>query len=118
MKYRVILAMVVLIMLSGTTSAVSVDVSVYNNGWQLVLVDSTKSMSSLDTQFGPTWIAAWDSTNPWFEVYKPGWSFRSAQSNTGGDAVLMKFSSNKAVTVNVGSYNWVLQPGDNLVGCC
>jgi len=91
--------------------------SIYNTGYQYVLVNDTMTNSQLNTLWSPTWIIGWNSTSQKWETYKSGWPIRLSRISNKGDAVGIKITTNKSVQLTYNeTYNWTLVPGWNLIG--
>jgi len=98
---------------SATTGATSI----YNTGYQYVLVNDTMTNSQLNTIWSPTWIIGWNSTSQKWETYKSGWPIRLSRISNKGDAVGIKITTNKSISLTYNeTYNWTLVPGQNLIG--
>jgi len=91
--------------------------SVYNTGWQYIMVNDSQTMSDYGLLTGATWIANWNATTQRFESYKVGWPYRQSLNLTKGSGVMAKFSVNKTIEMTMNaSYSWNLSEGQNLVG--
>jgi len=99
---------------SSTTTGI---ISIYNTGYQYVIVNDTMTNSQLNTIWSPTWIIGWNSTSQRWETYKSGWPIRLSRISNKGDAVGIKITTNKSIQLTYNeTYNWTLVPGWNLIG--
>jgi len=93
-----------------------INISLYNTGWQVVLVNDTMNFSALEALFDPTYMAVWNATSQDFEKYHAGWLYRTDQDVSNDQAVMMKVATNKTVQLNIThSYNYTLKTGHNLI---
>lgn len=77
--------------------------SVYNTGWQTILVNSTQTTTSFKNVMNSSnvkWISLWDNILQKWNVFKSGLSYNSNTNVTSGKAVYMKFTNNDTVVRN------------------
>lgn len=103
--------------ISNTTLATTIEVNVYNTGWQFLLVNSSMTTSQFNNNFSVTWLDYWESASQIDQIYYAGWPYRSSLSMSAGSGVMAEFSTNKTLTMTLeASYNWTLNAGWNLQG--
>lgn len=92
-------------------------ITVYNTGWQYIIVNDTTTMSNYGPLTGATWLANWNTTSQAFESHKVGWPYRTSTALTKGSGVIARFATNTTIdmTMNV-SYNWTVATNWTLLG--
>jgi len=106
-----------IILITGQASASNV--SIYNTGWQPLLVNDTMTTWQFNALYGVTWISYWNATSQKFESYKSGWPYRQSLNLAKGAGVYARVATNKTINMTMNtSMNWTLREGYNLVGCC
>jgi len=94
-----------------------INVSLYDIGWQAVLVNDTQTFLSLDTLLSPTYLAWWNGTSQEWHKYKSGWLYRQNESISSDNAVYVLVSADSTKSLNIShSYNYTLHTGQNLIG--
>lgn len=99
------------------TITVIANISVYNTGWQPLMVNDTTTTQTFGDRYSVTWLSSWNATSQKYESYKSGWSQRTSQSLTKGSGVLAKVATNATIGMAMNSsYTFNLSTGWNLVG--